>query len=100
MRGYILELLAGRSWSRTGQTYWTQQDAELEAQRILRRGKAVEIRILTVEVAGEAAITLTSAREEGVRMGSTPATPSHDSPSPHDITAEPWETRQGVRDAK
>ena len=65
MRGYILELLAGRSWTRTGQTYWTRQDAELEAQRILRRGKAVEVRILTVEVAGEAAVTLTSSREEG-----------------------------------
>ena len=66
MRGYLLELLAGRSWIRTGQTYWTRQAAELEAQRILRRGKAVEVRILTVEVAGKAAVTLTS-REEGGR---------------------------------
>ena len=64
MRGYILELLAGRSWTRAGQTYWTRQDAELEAQRILRRGKAVEVRILPTEVDPEPVSTLVAGEEK------------------------------------
>jgi len=54
MQGYVLETLAGRSWRRAGTTYWTFADAKKEAERILRRGKAVEVRILPVEVAGGA----------------------------------------------
>mgnify|MGYP003381893173 CR=1 FL=1 len=61
MGGYILEVLAGRTWRREGTTFWTKGDAKREAERILRRGKAVEIRILPVNI-GEDAIECLPAR--------------------------------------
>lgn len=50
MDGFILETLAGRTWKRDGRTFWTMPDAEREALRLLRRGKAVQVRVLPVEV--------------------------------------------------
>ncbi len=60
MGGFILEVLAGRSWTRQGQTYWTRIDAVREAERLLRRGKAVEVRVLAVEVGAEAVESLSA----------------------------------------
>ena len=54
MHGFILEIIAGRTWKREGMTFWTQADATLEAQRIMRRGKAVEVRILPVSIGEQA----------------------------------------------
>ena len=62
MRGYILEVLAGRTWRRDGSTYWTAFDAKRAAQQILRRGKAVDVRILPVTV-GEGAVECLSLQE-------------------------------------
>lgn len=62
MDGFILEALAGRSWKRDGRTFWTLADAKREALRILRRGKAVQVRVLPVEVQS-AAIETFSATE-------------------------------------
>ncbi len=53
MTAFLLETLAGRTWKREGRLLWTRDDAEREAKRILRRGKAVEVRILQVEVGHE-----------------------------------------------
>ena len=60
MVGYILETLAGRSWRRDGATFWTREGAKREAERILRRGKATEVRIIPVEVAADSIESLTS----------------------------------------
>ncbi len=64
MSGFLLEALAGRSWKRDGRTYWTQPDATREARRILRRGKATQVRILPVEI-GEHAVNTLSANGQG-----------------------------------
>ena len=64
MRGFLLDILAGRSWKRTGQTYFTQTDAVREAQRILRRGRAVEVRVVPVEIAAEAVESLVAEAED------------------------------------
>ena len=61
MHGFILEILAGRTWRREGRTFWTRQAAASEAKLLLSRGKAQEVRILPVEVGGEAVESLTSA---------------------------------------
>lgn len=65
MQGFILEVLAGRTWTRAGDTYWTQQDAQREAERIIRRGKAVEVRILPVTVGTEAVASVTHLEAHG-----------------------------------
>jgi hypothetical protein len=59
MGGFILESLAGKSWRRDGATYWTRDDAEQEARRILRRGKATQVRVLPVEIGTEPVSTIT-----------------------------------------
>ena len=63
MRGYILEILAGQSWRRDGKTYWTRADATGEANRILRRGKAVQVRILPVSIGCDAVESLPASAE-------------------------------------
>ncbi len=60
MSGFLLETLAGRTWKRDGQTFWTRVDAEREAKRTLRRGKAVMVRVLPVEVGTEAVSTFSA----------------------------------------
>jgi hypothetical protein len=59
MGGFMLESLAGKTWRRDGATYWTRVDAEQEARRILRRGKATQVRILSVEIGAEPVATIT-----------------------------------------
>ena len=54
MRGFLLEVLAGRTWKRSGQTYFTLADANREAQRIIRRGKGIEVRVFPVEIGSDA----------------------------------------------
>jgi len=66
MTAFLLETLAGRTWRRDGRLFWTRTNAEREARRILRRGKAVEVRILPTEVSHEPIDTL-AASEEGER---------------------------------
>ena len=67
MGGFLLEALAGRSWTRDGRTYWTRPDAVREARRLLRRGKAVEVRIFPVTI-GECAVdTLSTSDQEAAR---------------------------------
>lgn len=61
MRGFILETLAGRSWRREGMTYWTQEDAMREAKRVLRRGKAVEVRILRINIEADPVESMSAA---------------------------------------
>ena len=65
MNGFLLEMLAGRSWRRDGKTYRTCKDAEHEAERILRRGKAVRVRILPVEIGADAVVSFPAAVEGG-----------------------------------
>lgn len=67
MSGFLLETLAGSSWRRDGRTYWTRECAEREARRVLRRGKAVEVRILPVDVGSEAVDTFS--KQEGTVNG-------------------------------
>lgn len=59
MHGFILEILAGRTWRREGTTYWTQQAAATEAKLLLSRGKAQEVRILSIEVSADAVESFT-----------------------------------------
>lgn len=64
MRGFILEILAGRTWRRDGTTYWTRQAARNEAKLLLSRGKAQEIRILPIEVNAKAVELLSCSPQE------------------------------------
>ncbi len=60
MCGFILEILAGQTWKREGRTFWTRQAATNEAKLLLSRGKAQEVRILQVQVNGDAVESLTA----------------------------------------
>ena len=65
MRGYLLEVLAGRSWTRSDRTFWTKADAEREGNRLLAKGKAREVRILSVAISPEAVGVLNHDAEGG-----------------------------------
>lgn len=65
MRGFILEILAGRTWRCDGTTFWTRQAALDEAKLLLSRGKAQEIRILPVAVDEEAVEALSRYPHDG-----------------------------------
>ena len=61
MHGFILEILAGRTWKRKGRTFWTRQAAVNEAKLLIGRGRAQEVRILPIRVSGDAVESLTAA---------------------------------------
>ena len=65
MHGCFSEIFAGRSWRRDGKTVRTCKDAEHEAERILRRGKAVRVRILPVEIGADAVASFPAPVEGG-----------------------------------
>jgi len=65
MDGFLLEVLTGRRWHRDGRTYWTRKAAETEAARLLRTGKAVRVRILSVVVDAAAVASLPLSMEGG-----------------------------------
>jgi hypothetical protein len=69
MRGFILEILAGRTWRREGTTFWTHQAAQNEAKLLLCRGKAQEIRILPVDVDARAIESLSRPACQGKEGG-------------------------------
>ncbi len=63
MSGFILEVLAGRSWRREGTTYWTLTDAKRAAERVIRRGKGVQVRILPIDVGNTAVDSVTASTQ-------------------------------------
>ena len=50
MTGYVLETLAGNSWCRGGETFWTLDAAQDAGRRLIRRSLARRVRILPVDV--------------------------------------------------
>lgn len=50
MDAFILETLTSTGWRRSGETFWTQDAAEKEAHRLVRRKLARQVRILPVSV--------------------------------------------------
>ena len=48
MTGFVLERLVRAGWCLTGEVYWTRQDAELNATKMLRQKVVRRVRILPV----------------------------------------------------
>jgi len=54
MDAFILETLVSTGWRRSGETYWTRESADKEANRLLRRKLARRVRVLPVAVGSSA----------------------------------------------
>ncbi len=50
MNGYILEMLVGEGWRRPSKTYWTREQADAEAEKLIKKSLARRVRILNVRV--------------------------------------------------
>ena len=59
MCGFILETVEGSGCKRLGKIFWTESAARFEANHLVNRGRAAMVRILTVNVAGDAMATIT-----------------------------------------
>lgn len=50
MEAFVLEVVSSGGSRKGGRTYWTEQSAKLDAERLVRTGKAARVRILRVQV--------------------------------------------------
>jgi len=50
MRAFLLEVVTSAGARKGGRTYWTEQAARRDAERLVRTGKAAQVRILPVNV--------------------------------------------------
>jgi hypothetical protein len=53
MKAFLLETLLTRGWRRGGEVFWTEDDATVAGNSMIRRGIARRVRILPAEVALE-----------------------------------------------
>ena len=58
MDAFIFESLFSSGWKRGGETYWTLETAKIEARRLVRRGRARQVRILPLSVGLEPVATV------------------------------------------
>lgn len=50
MNAFLLEVVTSAGARKGGRTYWTEQAARRDAERLVRTGKAAHVRILRVVV--------------------------------------------------
>ena len=50
MKAFLLEVVNSAGTRKGGRTYWTEQAARRDAERLVRVGKAARVRILRVNV--------------------------------------------------
>ena len=50
MKAFLLEVVNSAGTRKGGRTYWTEQAARRDAERLVRTGKAASVRILRVNV--------------------------------------------------
>jgi hypothetical protein len=50
MKAFLLEVVSSAGARKGGRTYWTEQSARRDAERLVRTGRAARVRILLVNV--------------------------------------------------
>ena len=50
MEAFVLEIVNSAGARKGGRTYWTKQSAKLDAERLVRTGKAARVRVLRAHV--------------------------------------------------
>ena len=63
MEAFILETLVSTGWRRSGNTYWTLDDALTAGRKLLRRKLARRVRVLSVQVGRDVVAELPPAKE-------------------------------------
>lgn len=63
MNGFLLEVVNSGVVRKGSRTYWTEQSARSEANRLVRIGKAVRVRVLRVSVSDRAFADIPENRE-------------------------------------
>lgn len=58
MEAYLLETLVSTGWRRSGNTYWTLDDALAAGRSLIRRKLARRVRVLPIEVGQSVVATL------------------------------------------